>query len=309
MQRSGNCVRKGPRVKLENRNPPVIEGITPNIAWYFFLAGAGSGAFMVHVALGLVAPEPAPRLTASSPAPSPALAPIACAALVLAGSLFLLADLGVPALFLLAIRGLGHSVISFGMLSITLFATLSLAYAVAVLPSAPKLLSALTNVLKWTAFAAALATACYTGFYLFSIKAVSLWSTPLIMLLFLASALSSGSGALMLLTLTSHPARRRVQLQRLCKTDLLLIVIEAATLLAFAASRMHAGGDAAALMMEMLAGGHALPFLLGAVGLGVLTPPLLEHAFVQGAGEHTAYLAALCTLAGGFALRCCIILV
>lgn len=286
----------------------MIEGITLNIAYYFFLAGAGSGAFMVHVALGLTGPESTPRLTASSPAPSPALAPIACTALVLGGSLFLLADLGVPSLFPLALRGLGTSVISFGMLSITLFAALSLAYAAAILPNAPKPLKAAAGPLKWTAFAAALATACYTGFYLFSIKAVSLWGTPLVMLLFLASALSSGTGALMLLALASHPARRDARLRRLCKADLALIIVEAATLAAFVASRLAAGGAAAALMMEVLAGGHALPFWLGAVGLGLAMPPLLEHAFTKEAGEYTAYLAALCTLAGGLALRCCIIL-
>lgn len=287
----------------------MIEGITLNIACYFFLAGAGSGVFMVHVILGLAEPEPAPRLMASPPAPSPALAPIACAALVLAGSLFLLADLGVPTLFLLALRGLGTSVISFGMLSITLFAILSLAYAATMLPSTPKQLRVLANPLKWAAFAAALATACYTGFYLFSIKAVALWSTPLIMLLFLASALSSGTGALMLLTLASHPARRAASLHRLCRADLALIAVEATALAGFIVSRLSTGGNAAALMMEVLAGGHALSFWLGAVFLGLVAPPLLERAFAKRAGEHTAYLAALCTLAGGLALRCCIILV
>lgn len=286
----------------------MIEGITLNIACYFFLAGAGSGAFMVHVALGLVEPEPAPHLMASPSTPSPALAPIACAALVLAGSLFLLADLGVPALFSLALRGLGSSVISFGMLSITLFVTLSLAYAATTLPNTPKQLGTLTNPLKWTAFATALATACYTGFYLFSIKAVALWSTPVIMLLFLASALSSGTGALMLLTLASHPARRVTSLHRLCRADLAFIAVEAAALAGLVASRLIAGGNATTLMMEVLAGEHALPFWLGAVGLGLTTPPLLERAFAKGAGEYAAYLAAICTLAGGLALRCCIIL-
>lgn len=295
----------------QTRSTVVIEGITSNIAWYFFLAGAGSGAFMIHALMGLLASERRPRLTAASPAVSPALAPMASACLVLAGSLFLLADLGVPELFPLAIRCLGRSVISFGVLSITLFVIFATAYAAVVASRMkPQAKTILEPLLKWAAFAAALATAGYTGYYLFSTGSVDFWGSPLVILLFLASSLSTGSGVLMLLALLRHPVRRGARLKALCSADSAVIAVEIVTLAAFVASRLIAGRDAAALALEMVAGRHAALFWLGAVGLGLVAPLLLECLFAkEGAGETYAIAAALTLLAGGLALRCSIILV
>lgn len=288
----------------------MIEGITQNIAWYFFLAGAGSGAFMVHALMGLVAPERQPRLTVASHASSPALAPAASACLVLAGSLFLLADLGVPELFPLAINRLGASVISFGALAITIFVVLASAYAAAVARSSARASAAFEAPLKWAAFAAALATASYTGYYLFSMSAIEFWGSPLVILLFLASSLSTGSAVLMLLVFLRHPARRAARLRALCRADSAIILAEAVLLAAFAASRLLAGGDSAALALEMMAGGHAPLFWAGAVGLGLVAPAVLERVLARGSSSGVLAIAiAASVLAGGLALRCSIILV
>ena len=288
----------------------MIEGVTQNIAWYFFLAGAGSGAFMLHALISTFAPHIPPRLTAASPITSPIISPLASICLVLAGSFFLLADLGVPELFYLAVLNLKHSVISFGILAIALFVSFAAAYVLAIARRKTRTGALLAPAFKWLAFAAALATASYTGYYLFSMESVDLWTSPFVIPLFLASSLSTGAAALMMTTALEHPARRRDHIKRLCRTDSALIVAETLALAAFVASRFLAGGDALALLLEMLVGSHALLFWVGVVGAGLVAPLVCERLLLKGVGDDAlAIITAACVLAGGLALRCSIILV
>ena len=287
----------------------MIAGITKNIAWYFFLAGAGSGAFVLFALLDSLFPEKQPRLSATSPATSPIIEPALSVCLVLAGSLFLLADLGAPELFPLAFANFGRSVISFGILSISLFVAFAVAHTAALVKEKTRTGAALAPLFKWAAFAAALTTASYTGYYLYSMTSVAFWRSPLVILLFFTSSLSTGSATLMLAAFLQHPMRRMARLKTLCEIDSRIIVAEAATLAAFVVLKLFEGGSAAALALEMVSGGHAPLFWVCSVGFGILLPAILERVFVKGAGNETYAIAiAIFLLFGGFALRCSIIL-
>ena len=61
--------------------------------------------------------------------------------------------------------------------------------------------SVLWHILEVIAFVFAFATAIYTGILLKATKSIPLWNTYLLPLLFLASALSTGSMAIILSTL------------------------------------------------------------------------------------------------------------
>lgn len=287
----------------------VVEGITANIAWYFFLAGAGSGTFMLCVAIGFAKNKNPLRQRAVSHATLPSFAPIVSVCLVLAGTLFLLTDLGVPELFPLAIRGLGHSVISFGVLSISLFVVLALLYATACLKATTRFGGLIAPILKWAAFAAAMATACYTGYYLFSIKNVTFWSTPLTVVLFLCSSLSTGAACLILLSFLEHPVKRRKALIELCSIDSILVMVETIVLAVFMGSRILGGGGSADMAHELILGSRAFVFWAGAACAGCIAPLVLERIYAKGAYEFCALVAAASVLTGGFALRCSIILI
>jgi polysulfide reductase chain C len=168
------------------------------IAVYLFLAGMGAGAFAVGVlAKWLLHPLlPSKGLLLWGPV------------LVALGAPFLVLDLGKKTRFINASLNPATSWASRGFVILSsLILTGMGAFALATLPDVlphfgmtpPAWLAnqrGISNVLEAIGLALSLGTAAYTGVFLKSVKAVSLWNTWLLPVLFLFSALSTGAMAL-----------------------------------------------------------------------------------------------------------------
>jgi formate-dependent nitrite reductase membrane component NrfD len=277
----------------------------PLIAWYLFLAGMGAGAYLVGVgASGLgrkYQPLVKPGILLGAP-------------LVAIGSGLLLLDLGNPLRFYLGFLRPQSSMISVGIMIITVFILFGLLHIAALLwPSRVKLSSRSLGWLGGINAVFALATAVYTGLLLGVVKAVPFWNTPMLPLLFLVSALSTGAGAILLVLALLRLIRpvgkeegEQVQASAhlLSRVDIPLIAVELLVLF-FLLFLMGGGPSVAAESARYLVtGGFAVAFWVGLVVIGLLLPAVLEAWSLRGGkGLNVGALAGLCLLIGGIILR------
>src|SRR4030065_2025236 len=116
---------------------------------------------------------------------------------------FLVLDLGIKWRFLYACLNPRTSWVARGFIILSIFIIIGLAlFAKSILPFEwlhPE--SLLWRIIEIIAFAFAFGTAIYTGILLKATKSIPLWNTNLLPLLFLVSALSTGSMAIILSTL------------------------------------------------------------------------------------------------------------
>jgi formate-dependent nitrite reductase membrane component NrfD len=142
------------------------------------------------------------------------------------------------------------------------------------------------------------AVAVYTAVLLGVLVARPLWNTPLLSVIFVLSALSSGTAALILIA----PARARHVIAR---WDLLAIGAETlviAALLLFGAVSSRSAHNAVALLAS---GDYAGLFWIGVVFAGLVVPSAIElwAARRLHPSRVATIVAAWLVLAGGFLLR------
>jgi len=281
----------------------------PLVAWYLFLAGAGAGAYMMATIASYMGAryQPIARIGVFLGAP-----------LVIAGSLLLIMDLGKPTRFLLAFLNPQSSMISIGIILITVFIILGVTH-IAVLLLMKKAGLAL-RVLGTINALFALAVACYTGMLLGMANAIPFWNTSILPVLFLMSALSTGIGAIMLTIglwrwiRPTRTAARQDSIVRsvhlLSKVDIPIISVEILSLF-FLLSIMATTKSVAAISANyLISGSYALTFWLGVVIIGLIVPLTIE-AFSFGRGKRSGLvrltdlgvITGLCLLVGGIALR------
>ena len=277
----------------------------PLIAWYLFLAGVGAGAYLVAIAASYLGEQYKPLVKPGVFLGAP---------LVLIGSLLLLLDLGNPLRFWMGFFRPQSSMISVGIIIITVFILLGLLHIAALLfPQRVKLSAKMLAWLGGVNTLFALATAIYTGLLLGVVKAVPFWNTPMLPMLFLVSALSTGAGAVLLvlgLRRWIAPAAKEDTAQvlesehLLSRVDIPLIVVE--LLVLFFLLFIMAGGQsvAAESARYLVVGGFAIAFWVGLVLVGLVVPIALEvWALRGGKGLSVGALAGLCLLIGGIVLR------
>ena len=279
----------------------------PLIAWYLFLAGVGAGAYLVAIAASYLGEQYKPLVKPGVFLGAP---------LVLLGSLLLLLDLGNPLRFWMGFFRPQSSMISVGILIITIFILLGLLHIAALLfPQRVKLSAKMLAWLGGVNTLFALATAIYTGLLLGVVKAVPFWNTPMLPMLFLVSALSTGAGAVLLVlglrrwiapaASTKEEAEQVIASEHLLsRVDIPLIGVE--LLVLFFLLFIMAGGPsvAAESARYLVAGGFAIAFWVGLVIVGLLVPIALEvWALRSGKGLSVGALAGLCLLIGGIVLR------
>lgn len=158
----------------------------------------------------------------------------------------------------------------------------------------------------------ALLTAIYTGILLGVLESIPFWNTPLLPLLFLISALSTGIGAVLLTAVVSKQSRQAVQLDTdgihlLAKVDGVLVLLEIMCLAFYLIIMAKAGVAAAASINMIISGSLAAMFWLAVIVIGLLLPFIIEFwSFRQETAEikvtQTA-LVGICLLFGGLALR------
>ncbi len=281
----------------------------PLIAWYLFLAGMGAGAYLVGVGATYLGERYKPLV-------KPGI--VLGAPLVAIGSGLLLLDLGNPLRFYLGFLRPQSSMISVGIWIITVFIVLGLLHIAALLFKQVKLSAKALLWLGGINAVFALGTAIYTGLLLGVVKAVPFWNTPMLPLLFVVSAMSTGVGAILLvlglrrwiapITDTTESEHVTESQHLLARVDVPLIVVELLVLFFMVFIMAGSQNVVAQSARYLVAGGFAVAFWVGLVVIGLLVPVVLEvAALVRGwSGVRLSNLAALtgvCLLIGGIVLR------
>jgi polysulfide reductase chain C len=282
------------------------------IAIYLYLAGMGAGSFIIGTLIHWLGVKLSPLFIPSIDLFGRTLnlssLPILWGPIMVAiGAPFLILDLGIKWRFIYACLNPRTSWVARGFIILSIFIILGLVLlAKSVLPFEwLHAESTLWRILEIIAFILALATAIYTGILLKATKSIPLWNTSLLPLLFLVSALSTGSMAIILTTLGtglfSHDA---VALKVLMGGEQVLVVIEGIVLYLFLSGRYRAAEQGKDSVRLLLFGEMRLIFWGGVVLLGFIFPVILENiaSFFPG-NAVLIFVAGTLLLCGGFFLR------
>lgn len=294
---------------------------------YLFLGGAGAGAVCVLAFLSLLVPREriaASRLSVSgrrrrSVAYVPAVyrrffAPgfaVSFMAVAL-GALLLVVDLGKSNRAVLLFELPTLSLVTFG--SFAILTCLILTALLAVFWGLPSVhcRMGLLRVVSILALVAGISVAVYTGLLLSDMKAVPLWATPVLPLLFAVSSLSCGCAVVVGTACFSGTLSVFGSvLRQVANADAALLVLETALLVAFFAAAFAHPYDVARMgALELLTGVYA-PLFLGGLGLiGIVLPFTFEVASTtfRHRWPSLVLVSSIGVLIGGFVLRYGIVL-
>lgn len=230
--------------------------------------------------------------------------------IVACGALCLLLDLGRPERFvMLFLRPSAASVLSYGAIFLTALVAVAAFLLVAnycdghlrVSAAARKVAEAACTVLS-------VLVMTYTGVYLMSTQAVAFWSTPLIVTLFVASAMSMGlSGCNIAGSLLRDTWMLEDLTSGLRWIHVAVLVAEVGMLAWFIVDAMARGGRAADSCALLFTGDLEVWFL-GGVAMCGLAIPLIRGIVPLSSGQLLSFPIsdALCIL-GGLALRLCLV--
>jgi len=288
------------------------------IATYLYLAGMGAGSFIIGILIhwGTLIPWTGVKLNPSF-LPSFALfgytlnlskLPIFWGPVVVAiGAPFLILDLGIKWRFMYACLNPRTSWVARGFIILSIFIIFGLALlAKSVLPFEwLHAESGLWLIPEIITFAFAFGTALYTGVLLKATKSIPLWNTYFLPLLFLISALSTGSMAIILSTLGTglfyHDAGA---LKVLMGGEQILVVIEGIVLYLFLSRSYRTTQQGKDSVRLLLFGEMKLIFWGGIVILGFIFPVILENIASLFPGNVVLmFVAGILLLCGGFFLR------
>jgi formate-dependent nitrite reductase membrane component NrfD len=296
---------------------PVGHGFAPHWGWYivlyFFFGGLCAGAYFIATLLMLVG-DPRDRETIR-------LGYLISFPLLLICAVLLILDLGVPLRFwhmLFQSENVPELVlkpwspISLGTWILSIFGLFSfVAFVGALLDSGrlrwrPALRAAAwagtlprRAITAWNVVGSAFgfALAGYTG-VLVTATTIPAWQNArLLGGLFLASAASASYALLVLLLLRRGRNHSDPAVSKLARADRYVMVLEVLLVLALVITL-------GAASRPMTTGGFGVLFWLGAIGLGILVPLLLQRVPAYGRDPHRReVIAAVCVLIGGLILR------
>jgi formate-dependent nitrite reductase membrane component NrfD len=268
------------------------------VAAYLFLAGLGGGAYVT----GVMADFAGEQWTAISKIGVSLGFPC-----VLAGCVFLLADLGSPMHFWRAGMRPNTSWIARGTIIITVFMILGAIHIAFWLWPFNGLADAPVgrHVLGIFGVLFAFGTMIYTGILLGAARPIAFWSTAMLPLLFLVSALSTGIMAVILIASFAGGAYAE-PIHTLARFDILLIILEM-FVLGFYLQGTHRVPESRASAELVLTGEVAPLFWWGVAVLGLSVPLILDllgvFALQGGTAVAAAILASVCGITGGLFLR------
>lgn len=270
------------------------------IAAYLFLAGLGGGAYLAGVIVDFL-PDPEKweiisKIGVFLGPPSVAL-----------GCLFLLVDLGLPANAWRAAMRPGTSWIARGTIIIVVFMALGAVHiALWIWPF--RILEDMDGVRSTLGVLGsifAIGTMIYTGILLGAARPIAFWSTAMLPLLFLVSAISTGIMAIIVVGSIMR-LDHESGLASLAKADILIVILEI-FVIGFYLQSTHRVTESRASAELVLSGAVSGLFWFGVALLGLLIPLVLEllGSFAlsgTGAGAATV-IASICGIIGGFILR------
>jgi len=277
------------------------------IAIYLYLAGIGAGSYIIGTVIDWFVHPSRMVIIWGQPLNSAKAALLWGPILVAIGAPFLILDLGIKKRFLYACLNPRTSWVARGFIILSAFIIFGLVLLTkSVLPFEWfHAESGLWRILEVIAVAFAFGTALYTGILLKATKSIPLWNTYLLPLLFLVSALSTGSMAVILSTLGSglfsHDA---AVLKVLTVGEQILVVIEAVVLYLYLSERYRVSEQGKDSVRLLLFGEKKFIFWGGIVLLGFIFPFVLEGiaAFSHG-NVLLIFSSGLTLLCGGLFLR------
>ncbi len=267
------------------------------IASYLFLAGLGAGAYLTGVVASFLGDD------WTSLAKIGVTLGFPC---VLLGTMFLIADLGTPANFWRAYMKPGTSWVARGTAIISVFMLVSFIHLVMwVLAGGIDSGSAGNQAIGVIGGIFAVGTMIYTGLLLGANRPIAFWSTSLVPVLFLVSALSTGMMAVMFVA-TVGGVEDTGAISQLARVDIVLLVLEI-IVVAMYLQGTHRVPESRASAQLVLAGSVAPLFWAGVVVCGLLIPLLFEvlgvYAFSGSGAAAATIVAAVSGLIGGWCLR------
>lgn len=252
---------------------------------------------------------------------------------VMLGTVLIVFELGRPDRALNLFKLINLSPMSIGSWLLTLFMLTSVFYALTFAPSfLPQLkrlsdrLSPVRATLAWINVPMGIGVAVYTGIMLGAMPARPLWNSPILALLFLISAISTGVAAIILARVFFHRKSSDAEVERqfhqsaylLTATDVMLIGFELMVIFLFVLFAHLTIGNVKYAMAVILPGGEmALMFWLWVVLIGLLLPALVELFYVipkllyhrdYAAPRAVEVTVAVAVLIGGFMLRYIIVI-
>ena len=247
---------------------------------------------------------------------------------VIIGAGLIVLELGRPFRALNLFKVINLSPMSVGSWLVLLFIGTSVFYALAFLPSFRPRLKRLSNrlaparaALAWINVPLGVGVAVYTGILLGAMPSRPLWNSPILALLFMISALSTGVAMIILARGIFHRKGSDSAVERqfhdsaylLTATDLMLIGFELMVIFLFVMFAHLTVGNVKYAMSIILPGGDmALMFWVWVVLIGLLLPALVELVYVvPKLLYHRDYTApkgieiavSIGVLIGGFMLR------
>jgi len=285
------------------------------IAIYLYLAGMGAGSFIIGMfthwnGFGFSLPPNVVTLW-GIPFELSKAALLWGPILVAIGAPFLILDLGKKLKFYTACLNPRTSWLARGFFILSIFIVVGLiVFTVAVISfqwiSHPPVFWRLFEVIS---VIFAFATAIYTGILLQSVKYVPIWNTPLLPILFLASALSTGSMGIILTTmgyglLLSQGGSFPQLVNILIKVEQVFILLEAWVFISYLVSKYRLKDQGETSVRLLVAGDLRFLFWGGIVCVGFIFPTVLEYLY-SNFPQYPVLLFAtgVLLLAGGFFLR------
>ncbi|MBI2916799.1 MAG: polysulfide reductase NrfD [Chloroflexi bacterium] len=251
----------------------------------FFLAGGGAGAFLLGILLNVY--------------PAVVIGVIG----VGLGALALLADLGRPERAWRAISNPGTSWISRGALIVGVFLLFAVVHILLTLSNP----NANDTVVKAIAGIAAVGVMAYTGFLLSFSPAIPAWHSTLLPVMFIASSLITGMGALLVVGAVADrlPAQARGSWDQ---TGLLLMVTALILALAYITTMLSSTLAARQAIQQLTKGDLSLPFLGGVILAGLVAPLAIFTILYLGdvslaSASVAAAIAGILLIVGGVSLR------
>jgi formate-dependent nitrite reductase membrane component NrfD len=284
----------------------------PESAWgwlivvYLFLAGSGSGAFLAAVYCDLLAPDWSKSLARAGSLVSGPLVTIGTICLVLD----LEAGLWEPWRQIYLAKNLS-SMIAWGVIILSGFIPVALLYAAALneITFVGKIARKYIRIIEYVGSALAVATATYTGVLIAVVNGVPFWNTPVMPVLFLASAISTGLAAAMIVAAIIDASTIKT-LSNFALGHVIFLAIEALVLMLLVFMSLTRSTEAA-ISANMLISGVLSPyFWVLVVLLGILIPFILSIVEYYEYGEMPKSLVIgsdLLVLMGGMSLRALII--
>jgi len=284
----------------------------PEHAWgwlivtYLFLAGAGAGAFIAAVACDLLAPDWSKSLARAGSLAAGPLVAIGTACLIFD----LEAGLREPWRQIYLVGNL-TSMIAWGVIILSGFIPVAFLYALGLneITFVGKLMKKYLLHLEILGSFLAVGTAGYTGILIAVVNGVPFWNTPLMPVLFTASAMSTGLAVAMIGAAILDISTIKT-LSNFALGHVIFLAVEGAVLGLLIFMSLTKSVEAAASARTLISGPLSPYFWSLVVALGILIPFVLSVVEYYEYGEMPKFLvvgADLLVLVGGMSLRALIV--